>query len=170
MSKSGTPKVQKMVAVHAGFQLESLNTIKDYLFALEEDGEPVIPLKVREHWREDSYFACLHVGGSIHEIDIEAWFKRWDRWCTEKYQPGILKGFYLSTVHRILVAVVYISGHPFYVTLATNNSVALQSIKGMANRGTLGPMIKLSESQKFDVKPYIKKEAKRKSLWEINHS
>jgi hypothetical protein len=152
-----TPK-----AVHAGFKVNptSLEAIKMFLFDLKKNGNPLIPEKVRNFWRTESYFACIHIDGWIKKVNsshVEDWYVQWSKWASTNYSPACIKYLYIMKNPRIITISIIISGQPFYLTLATNGSIPLNSIKNVIS-SRVTPVDLSTESFKFDVEPYIERQ------------
>jgi len=159
-------------AVHAGFKVEpeSLEMIKNFLFRLKKKGveESYISEKTKSYWRQESYFACIHVKGSYDgtastENQVEDWYKKWSTWHTTNYSQAILNNLYVKENENIIAVSITVSGKPFHLILATNGSRSLQSIKGSIMNGTI-PKVPLPTDKKitFDIEPYIHRGSVRK--------
>lgn len=118
--------------IHAGFK---------FLDRPEEKLESLLPNdEIKKHFRYEPYFACVYYNKisykSSDDSNVKSWYMKWSK---KSNIEGIIKYFYCS--EKILVAVIYISGQPFWVTLALGNNTKLQDCKLMAHRGDLGPRI-----------------------------
>lgn len=148
-----------MVFMHAGFKFLEKEKLKEELL-------PLIPnekCEVKDHFRFEPYFACVHAITAAYRRDFDdTEVKRfYFKWQKKGIVEGVVKYFYCSK--KILVAVIYVGGTPFWVTLARGNNVPLQQCKMMANKGVLGDKIECNiklnlECYKEDtkeVKPYV---------------
>jgi hypothetical protein len=152
------------IAIHAGFKVnpESLTEIQEFLFSLKkkDSEEFLIPEKTRKYWRQESYFACIHIdgeyGGKINSTHVEDWYKKWSTWYTTNPSQAILRNLYIKNETGVIAVSITISGQHFYLILGTNGSTSLQSIKGQLSSGKIQP-IDLSSQTKitFNVEPYI---------------